>query len=233
MGFDVFLDTRGVPPGDDFQSVLWHRLADSDLVVLLDTPGFRASRWTREELARANATSVQILHLLWPGSGADGASAFSQFHELSPADFSSLELTGDQARFCGQTLDTVGVLAESLRARALAARHRYLVDNFCDQARAQGGSPAIQATRFISLDITTDRRVAVVPTIGVPNAARYQEIEKSITESVDHFSEVWLLYDERGIMESWLEHVEWLNKHLPLSAVRVSESAAKIRAVGS
>ena len=61
LGFDGFLDTRDVPPGKDFQSVLWHRLADSDVVVLLDTPGFRASRWTHEELARANATSIQIL----------------------------------------------------------------------------------------------------------------------------------------------------------------------------
>ena len=34
--FDVFLDTNGVPPGRDFQSTLWHRLADSDVVVLLD-----------------------------------------------------------------------------------------------------------------------------------------------------------------------------------------------------
>jgi hypothetical protein len=67
LGFDVFLDTHGVPPATDFQSVLWHRLADSDVVVLLDTPDFRTSRWTVQELARANATSLQILHLLWPG----------------------------------------------------------------------------------------------------------------------------------------------------------------------
>ena len=64
-GFDVFLDTRSVPYGTDFQSILWHRMADSDVVVLLDTPGFRAGRWTREELSRANATNIQILHLLW------------------------------------------------------------------------------------------------------------------------------------------------------------------------
>ncbi len=57
-GFDVFLDTRSVPPAKDFQSELWHRLADADVIILLDTPGFRSSRWTVEELARANATNV-------------------------------------------------------------------------------------------------------------------------------------------------------------------------------
>src|SRR5687767_3690632 len=30
-GFDVFLDTHDISPGDPFQDVLWHRLVDSDV----------------------------------------------------------------------------------------------------------------------------------------------------------------------------------------------------------
>src|SRR5690348_10452151 len=60
-GFDVFIDVRSVPPAVDFQSELWHRMSDADVVVLIDTPGFRASRWTTEELARANLMNIQIL----------------------------------------------------------------------------------------------------------------------------------------------------------------------------
>src|SRR4029079_15742943 len=30
-GFDVFLDTHDVRPGEPFQDVLWHRLCDSDV----------------------------------------------------------------------------------------------------------------------------------------------------------------------------------------------------------
>jgi hypothetical protein len=41
-GFDVFIDTRSVPPAANFQDELWHRLADSDVVVLIDTPHFRS-----------------------------------------------------------------------------------------------------------------------------------------------------------------------------------------------
>jgi hypothetical protein len=230
LGFDVFLDTRGVPPATDFQSVLWHRLADSDVVVLLDTPGFRQSRWTRDELARANATSIQILHFLWPGSSPDGTSAFSEFHELEVADFVGADHIGENARLGSATVDAIGVMVESLRARALAARHRYLVDNFCDQARALGQSATVQSTRFIALELTNSQNIAVVPAVGVPNAIRYQEIENAITGSGTPFAKIWLLYDERGILESWLAHVDWLNKHLPLSAVRVSESSARIEA---
>ena len=60
-GYDVFLDTHSVPRGDDFQEVLWHRLADSDVVVMLDTPGFMTSRWTKEELAQAEAMTIGMI----------------------------------------------------------------------------------------------------------------------------------------------------------------------------
>lgn len=222
LGFDVFLDTRGVPPATDFQSILWHRLADSDVVLLLDTPEFRQSRWTVQELARANATSVQILHFLWPGVAPDPYSAFSQFVQLKATDFVSAALTGPDSRFDDKLINRVGELVEDLRARAMAARYRYLVDNFCDQARALNKDPAVQSTRFIALDIAADHRIAVVPAIGVPTAERYQEIERAISKDPKKFQKIWLLYDERGILQGWLEHLDWLNDHLPVIAVRVS-----------
>ena len=43
--FEVFLDTHGVPPAADFQFTLWQRLCDSDILIMLDTPGYFASRW--------------------------------------------------------------------------------------------------------------------------------------------------------------------------------------------
>ena len=91
-GFDVFLDTHGVPPGKDFQSVLWHRLADSDVVVLLDTPNFLDSRWTEQELARAIATNIQVLHLLWPGQTPDARSALNKYFLLKPNSFTGATL---------------------------------------------------------------------------------------------------------------------------------------------
>jgi len=48
--FDVFLDTHGIPPAEDFQTMLWHRLCDSDVLVMLDTPGYFESRWTSDRV---------------------------------------------------------------------------------------------------------------------------------------------------------------------------------------
>src|SRR5208337_210009 len=89
-GFDVFLDTHGVlRPGEPFQEILWHRLADTDVAILLDSPGFLSSRWTEEELARANTSNIQILQLLWPGQTEGATAAFSTFHPLTAQDFAA------------------------------------------------------------------------------------------------------------------------------------------------
>lgn len=229
-GFDVFLDTRSVPYAEDFQSILWHRMADSDIIILLDTPKFRESFWTRAELAQANATSVQILHVLWPKVNADDTSSFSVFMPLKPSDFVGPDDTGVNARLSDKMRDSIVSRAESLRARALAARHRSLVDDFCDRAREENAiSVAVQPQRFIAVELAKGGRVAVVPTIGVPRADRYQEIGDGIRELGDNTSSVWLLYDERGILGKWLSHLAWLDNHLPVRSVQVSRSAEQLR----
>ena len=232
-GFDVFLDTRSVPFAVDFQGILWHRMADSDVVILLDTPDFRNSFWTREELTQANATNIQILHILWPDVKPDNGSAFSEFVTLSGSDFKTLKQVGTEARFSDDAVIRTVIRTESLRARALAARHRSLVDNFCDQARYHKvKSVAVQPERFISVELSAGERVAVVPTIGVPRADLYQEIEFAIRSSGHITDQIWLLYDERGLLEKWLSHLDWLNDHLPITALQVSRCSQRLTGGG-
>ena len=63
--FDVFLDTHGIAPAEDFQAVLWHRLCDSDVLVMLDTPNYFESRWTSAEFGRALAKGISVLGIGW------------------------------------------------------------------------------------------------------------------------------------------------------------------------
>lgn len=221
-GFDVFIDVRSVPPAADFQSQLWHRMSDSDVIVLIDTPGFREGRWTAEELARANATNVQILHLLWPGQKEDSASSFSHFMKLRRRDFVGfVPMRGRWAteRLVMRICDEV----ERLRAPAIAARHRYLVDNFCDAARDEGLDPTVQLGGWISLVAGTSRTLAIVPAVGIPTSDRINEIFEAITDPAIEAREIWMIYDNRGILNSWLSHLDWLDSHLPIRAVRMSK----------
>ncbi|HET6434265.1 MAG TPA: toll/interleukin-1 receptor domain-containing protein [Xanthomonadaceae bacterium] len=225
QGFDVFIDVRSVPPGVDFQAELWHRLADSDVVVLLDTPGFRESRWTTEELARANATNIQILHVLWPGQAREDETSFSDFVDLTTSDF-DLEDTG--ATLSSNTVGAIAQRVERLRARAIAARHRYLVDSFCDSVRDVGMQASLQPERWIAVTDSAGRELAVVPTVGVPTSERIHRVFQDISGHGRHFEAMWLLYDDRGVLGYWLEHLSWLDSYLPVRTVTVASCDALV-----
>jgi hypothetical protein len=90
--FDVFLDTHGVPPAQDFQQVLWHRLCDSDALVMLDTPTFFDSRWTKAEFGRALAKNISVLRVGWPGVTTHPRAKTASRIELSDAEDCALNL---------------------------------------------------------------------------------------------------------------------------------------------
>lgn len=219
-GFDVFLDTRSVRPAVNFQSELWHRLSDSDVVILLDTPDFRLSDWTVKELTQANATNVQILHLLWPEVIPDASSSFSDFFQLDVGSFADKAMPNLTSRLSEQCLSEVCRRSESLRARALAARYAYLVDNFCDVARSHGHDVAIHPERYVSFE-TAGKTIAVFPVVGVPTSPRLEAFEE-IVRHMNPPPAVRVIYDERGILDRWRLHLGWLSSHLPVKAVQMS-----------
>jgi TIR domain-containing protein len=229
-GFDAFLDTLSIRPGDPFQELLWHRLADTDVVVLLDSPGFLASRWTTKELATANSTNLQILQLTWPDRRVTASAAFSKELVLEERDFVSTTI-GPDAKLNDAAVQKVVVESESLRARALAARHAYLVEEFCAEARRLGISFQIQPERIITIKGPSGKNAVAVPAVGVPDALRYHEIEIAIQKLPKPHPEVVLLYDERGIRERWLSHLAWLDGQLRVRSVQVAQCASWIRGI--
>lgn len=86
--------------------------------------------------------------------------------------------------------------------------------------------------RYISVVMKTGHRLAVVPTIGVPRADRCHQTEQAILKT-DATAQVWLLYDDRGVLETWIAHLDWLNAHLPVASVQVTQCVAKLREVAS
>lgn len=226
-GFDVFLDTNGVPPGEDFQDVLWHRLADSDVVVLLDTEGFSESRWTQEELAKANTTNIQILHLLWPERPERADSAFSIFRRMMTDEFVD-QNAGSDGYLKKESVERITIEVESLRARAIAARHRFLVDAFCDAARVTGLSPSVQTDRKIVVE-GGRHRVVAVPLVGVPSAESLHEEVVGFPESkLTAETRFWAIFDERGLLPRTLAHLAWLSPRLPISAVPVFDVVSRL-----
>lgn len=93
--FDVFLDTHSVSVAADFQAVLWHRLCDSDVLVMLDTQGYFNSRWTSAEWGRAVAKNISILQVVWPDHEPSRISRLATLKKLSEDSFDGKQLTND------------------------------------------------------------------------------------------------------------------------------------------
>jgi hypothetical protein len=219
-GFDVFLDTHGVRVGEPFQEVLWHRLVDSDMVLLLDTKEFLESQWTQKELAEAHAMSIGILQVIWPDHKRKRFSELAVPHYLEDRHFAS------PSRLATSALGEIATLLESLRARYLALRHANLVRAFVQAARDLSIAADVQPQRYILATGQSGKKVAVIPAIGVPTALQYQEIADLIDPGKQPvIDKAVLIYDHRGIRDRWITHLRWLDQYLPVKTFRVTEAS--------
>ncbi len=229
-GFDVFLDTKSVPPGDPFQEELLHRLSDSDVLVILDTDGFLKSEWTREELAQAEAMALGILQVQWPGVGRPAYAALCTVVRLGEDD-----LIDGGKRLTADALGRVGYQTETLRARSIAARYTSLVGDFDAIAEQEGIPSTVQPTCYLELAPPGKDRVAVIPTVGVPETLSYQDVDALLSRlssaGSSAPSRAVILYDPVPVRPRWKRHLDWLDEHLPVKTVTVSSAEAWLRSL--
>lgn len=213
-GFDVFLDTHSIKPGEPFQEELWHRMADTDVVVLLNTPGFLKSYWTTEELAKANSMSIGILQLIWPNHKLEREAELSIPYQLIDSDFKESKLKTE-------TIKLVVARIESLRARSLASRRDNIITEFISSARNKIKTD-LQPEKFIIVTSSNGKEHIVIPTVGVPQAFTYNQFEELVSRIKSNAAvDIYLLYDHRNIREKWLKHLNWLDSYLPIKSIKI------------
>ena len=206
-GYDVFLDTHSISPGEDFQESLWHQLCDSDVVVMLDTPNYFSSRWTTEEFGRAQSAHIHILRLVWPSHKPSDLVNLSQPVKLSTADLHNGRLTES-------ILETVVDKLGELRARSIASRHTMMSGKLVTGVRRLGGSIAgVGVFRAIRIRLPGISHLWVYPVVGVPTARIAHNIAL-LAEDARHVRP-FLMFDDFGISEPWLDHLSWLNERVP------------------
>lgn len=223
-GFDVFLDTHSIRPGEPFQDELWHRMADTDVIVLLNTPGFLNSSWTTQELAKANSMSIGILQLIWPEHKLEREAELSLPIQLKNSDFGNNIYKSSQAYLNDSTCDEIIALTESLRARSLASRQDNIVSEFISSAKKNGHKVDLQSEKFITLRNSKGEEVIIIPTVGVPQAFTYNQSEELIIQiKTKEVKNVYILYDHRNIREKWIKHLSWLDNYLPIKTIKITE----------
>lgn len=197
--FDVFLDTHSVGAATDFQTMLWHRLCDSDVVVMLDTPGFFESRWTRTEWGRATDKNISILQVLWPGHKASRFSALATPMTLVDTDIVGGQLT--QA-----IVEAIALQVEVLRSKSVALRHANITGHLRSSIEKMGGSvEGVGQRRSLVLKMPSGEPLVAHPSVGVPTAVTLHDAVRDGDPR-----RAILVYDHVGLSEQWMSHLDWL-----------------------
>lgn len=219
-GFDVFLDTHDIRPGDPFQDVLWHRLVDSDVMVMLDTPGYFDSRWTRQEIGRARAKDIQVLRVIWPEHTPNKLTDMAETVYLDAG-----ELEGPDGPIRDVVAETIVLEVERLRSRSIAARYMSITGKLRADVEKIGASiEGVGAHRAIAVRLLDDRRVWAYPVVGVPTAEILNDIADKANRADQHEVPV-LVYDHVGIRDAWSSHLKWLDDQIrAVRAIKVSEA---------
>lgn len=219
-GFDVFLDTHSIRPAESFQDVLWHRLVDSDVIVMLDTPSYFESRWTRQEIGRARAKDIQILRVVWPEHIPSRTTDLSETVYLEKE-----ELQAEDGPLSDQSAEDIVIRVERLRGRSLAARYMIMTGKLrADIIKIGGAIEGIGAHRAISVRLPCEKRIWAYPVVGVPTAETLNDIADKARRSNQKEAPV-LVYDDIGIHAAWGLHLRWLNEHIKaVRAIKVSEA---------
>lgn len=219
-GFDVFLDTHDIRPGEPFQEVLWHRLCDSDVLLMLDTPTYFESKWTRQEIGRALAKEIHVLRVVWPEHKPTRLTELSETIYLEPSD-----LEASEGPIQASAADKIILAVEHLRSRSIAARYMSITGKLRSEVEKIGGSvQGVGAHRAVAIRLEDSRIVWAYPIVGVPSAEILNDVVNRSARTEREGIPI-LVYDHVGIREIWSNHLKWLDEHIKVvRSIKVSEA---------
>ena len=219
-GFSPFLDTFSIRPMLNFQEELKNYMADCDLILLLDTKNFFNSKWTVEEFNQANALSIGIIRLIWPDADRTNDKKCGLFKniELNDSDFISNHCdTNDRLK--KNTLEKIIYNIENFRARSIYFRQNNLIGELKKYAFEKNRN-IFQSIRY--LEIEDNNEILILPTVGIPNSENFNSARKFFNKPYNK-KQVYLLYDNRNILKSWLNYLDWVNNtNIPIKTIKVS-----------
>lgn len=203
--FEVFLDTHGIAPAEDFQSALWHRLCDSDVLVMLDTPTYFESRWTSAEFGRALSKGISVLRVAWPNSTASPRTATTSRVEVTEA-----EVDTNSGRLTEVAIDRICTQVEQVRSEGIAVRHVNMVGRLRNEIETiRGEFQGVGPHKAVHVRLADGREVVAYPTTGVPTSTTLHE---AVTHSEGRRPAV--VYDHVGLQAAWVKHLDWLGEHV-------------------
>lgn len=219
QGFDVFVDRFRVPIGHDFQRRVDSELADKAFVLVIESPDFNNSRWTRHEVTYALAHGLAIVALRLPGTPDHALCpmidrAFR--HDIDAADLTAAGILTDAA------LERVLALIWLEHSRQLRRRRNqmlgslqdYLAENNCEMTALD------QWTLLAQADGKQPEMFTVCPTN--PSVAEYYLLDMHrdrIAPTLAHNPRATVVHDSDDLDPDATQILEWVGSARDLTAV--------------
>lgn len=220
--FDVFLDTHSVDRGAKFQPMLWDNMGDSDLVILLDTPNAFSSTWVEQEISRAHALGLGILQIVWPGHTRMLGTHLCSVLYLENSDFIGGK-PSSSALLKPAKLAEIAILAESLRARSMAARRSRIIGELCRSASSLGIAALPHVMGPVIIKHPKKGAIVVLPIVGHPDSNLIHETFETNKKYKGLLRKrSILIYDPLGMLPKKQGHLYWLNDFLPIKTIPVT-----------
>ena len=170
--------------------MLWHRLCDSDVLVMLDTPNYFGSRWTSAEFGRALAKGISVLRVGWPDSTPSVRTGTA-----SKAELVSDEVDPGSGRLKDEAVTRICLQLEAVRSQSYAVRNLNLVSNIRNAVELIGGQVAgVGLNKAVYVRLPDGRDVVVYLNIGVPTS---MTLHDAATNAADR--SVAVVYDAVGL----------------------------------
>lgn len=220
-----FLDTVSVDKGADFQKSLWSRMADVDLLVLLDSPTALESRWVHEEFNRAHDLGMGVVQLIWPGHPRTLGTELSIPFQFTDGDFEHGD-SSPSGVLKPEVLEKVVDMIESTRIRSLNARRTRLVEGLLSGASGTGLTIQVHPCRQVDVLRGDDKLAEVVPFVGIPDSIAVFEHERDSTHET-----TFVVYSGLGVDEQWTEHLHWLNQKAKVEVSQIEDFSNHLKSI--
>ncbi|MBB5207899.1 hypothetical protein HNQ52_001428 [Chiayiivirga flava] len=172
---------------------------------MLDTPGYFESRWTSAEFGRALAKGISVLRVGWPDSTPSSRTATASRAELLES-----EIDASSGRISDAAIERICAQLEAVRSQSHAVRTVNLVSNIRNAVELIGGRfIGVGPCNRVHLQLPGDRQVVVHPAVGVPTSTTLHEASGLLSDDPTA-----IVFDHVGLHPTWLDHLDWLGKHI-------------------
>lgn len=208
--YSVFLDTVSIRPGAEFQDELMQELADSDVVVLLNSPSIKNRPYVQKEIAFADQAGVGGVQVTWPDVEPLREGAF--FMPVTLDERLAKKQDGAVRELAPEGVTHLLRVVADLRSALQDQREAQLVRPVEVYAQTRGWRAVRYPGRHVELRKGSER-IRLDLALGVPTS---RDLERAFRHAETNKATGRVIRDPLGMTNGQASHLHFLGERMGL-----------------